>query len=97
MRVRSLVAVLIVAALVAIVVGTSFASNTGQRAPCWEQLLNEAYSGRIYSIFPVRCYTKALAVIKTDKHLPGITAELRAIVRLADQRHWLSSRPVVPH
>ena len=67
----SFVTPLLKALLLAALAATAFVGFAAQPAPaqaatpCWKQLLNDWYDGRIDNTYPVHCYREAL------KHLPS--------------------------
>jgi hypothetical protein len=61
----TLLALLVALALAAF--ATSAASaKTKQPAPCWKQLINDWYDGRIDGTYPIHCYREALKHLPTD-------------------------------
>ena len=57
---------LLAALVAAVFVGFAAHPATAQaKTPCWKQLLNDWYDGRIDNTYPVHCYREAL------KHLPS--------------------------
>ena len=56
--------------LLAIAVAAVAAGGTASRAeaaqPCWKQLINDWYDGRIDNAYPVKCYREAIANLPED-------------------------------
>jgi hypothetical protein len=38
----------------------------GKRTPCWKQLINDWYDGRIDKTYPIHCYQEAISRIPSD-------------------------------
>jgi hypothetical protein len=63
------------AALLVLLVALALAASGGaaagstkskQPAPCWKQLINDWYDGRIDGTYPIHCYREALKHLPTD-------------------------------
>jgi hypothetical protein len=62
LRVLTVVRALLVAVLAALIGLAPAAAATRSRVvPCWQELLAEWYGGSIRSIYPLPCYTQAIA------------------------------------
>jgi hypothetical protein len=70
-----------------VAVGVS-AAATGRGVPCWQQLLNQAFAGQIYTTFPVRCYAEALARVPRQGRFDGDVAEIE-VAKLAAAPLWV--------
>jgi hypothetical protein len=83
----------------AMILTISLAGNVASGAsrhaaiPCWERLLNQAYTGQITTIFPARCYTEALDRFPTEprRFVDGERGFLQAAKRAAEH-HQLPPR-----
>jgi hypothetical protein len=65
------------------------ASAKGEKAPCWKQLINDWYDGRIDGTYPVPCYEEAINHLPSDVESYSSAAEdiRRALqIRIAQQR-----------
>lgn len=56
----------LVSCALALAVGVGAARPASAASPCWKQLLNDWYDGRIDKIYAVHCYEEALGHLPTD-------------------------------
>jgi hypothetical protein len=62
--------------------------------PCWQQLLNESFSGRITTIYPHHCYTQALKRIPAVARIYGNEAQqITQAMNLAQQNKLPPNQP----
>jgi hypothetical protein len=64
------ISVLVVCGLAAVAPLPALAGSS-QPVPCYEQLLNESYSGQITTIYPHQCYVEALKKIPPEAQIYG--------------------------
>jgi hypothetical protein len=57
---------LLLLAAVCVVAGVVRPAPAAAAVPCWKQLLNDWYDGRIDKTYPVPCYSQALGHLPTD-------------------------------
>jgi hypothetical protein len=61
-------------ALAALLVGST-APTGGAETPCWKQLINDWYDGRIDDTYPIPCYREAIKHLPTDAQTYSSAAE----------------------
>jgi hypothetical protein len=66
-----LIRVLVACGLAAALMPLPALADSAPAPPCWQQLLNESYSGQITTIYPHQCYTEALKRIPAVARIYG--------------------------
>lgn len=83
--------------LAALAVGAAVPASAEAAKPCWRQLLNDWYDGRIDRAYPIRCYREAIRNLPADvKTYSSAQEDLERALQNAIQRNGGQAPPLVP-
>jgi hypothetical protein len=96
-RLRFVPLVAALALLAALAVGAAVPPSAEAAKPCWRQLLNDWYDGRIDRAYPIRCYREAIRNLPADvKTYSSAQEDLERALQAAISRNGGNAPGVVP-
>jgi hypothetical protein len=96
-RLRFVPLVAALAVLAGLVVGAAVPASAEAAKPCWRQLLNDWYDGRIDRAYPIRCYREAIRNLPADvKTYSSAQEDLERALQAAIRRNGGQAPGVVP-
>jgi hypothetical protein len=96
-RLRLVPLVAALAVLAGLAVGAAVPATAEAAKPCWKQLLNDWYDGRIDRAYPIRCYREAIRNLPADvKTYSSAQEDLERALAAAIQRNGGQAPGVVP-
>jgi hypothetical protein len=96
-RLRFVPLVAALAVLAGLAVGAAVPASAEAAKPCWRQLLNDWYDGRIDRAYPIRCYREAIRNLPADvKTYSSAQEDLERALQAAIRRNGGQAPGVVP-
>jgi hypothetical protein len=96
-RLRFVPLVAALAVLAGLAVGAAVPATAEAARPCWKELLNDWYDGRIDRAYPIRCYREAIRNLPADvKTYSSAQEDLERALQSAIQRNGGDAPGVVP-